>query len=216
MKTRMIAAVIAAVMMTVFLGSGAFAAPKLTVESASIAPGYSGTFNITADNAAGITGAAFTLVYDTEMLDITVTSDFFQTFTEQGFGPAEGLDANGRVDGYDSPLVTNEVSGKGMLIAAANAGPAAEGTDIVLFTLNVGVSETAKAGESYAISIVPTTLNNPAAGYDSAGEQIDLLIEAKADGTFASLLTAEEAAANVTKGIITVGTQPGIGKIAKD
>jgi hypothetical protein len=210
MKTRTITAFVIFTMM-VCLASGAFAAaPKLTVGSASIGPGSSGTVNITVDNAAGITGAAFTLTYDTTALDITVSSDFFGTFAEQGFDPADGLGTDGKVDGFDSPVVTNEVSGTGMRIAAANATAATSGTNVTLFTLNVTVSDTAVENSTYDINITATTLNNTAAGYDAAGEQIDLLIEAKADGTFASLLTAANAAANVTKGTITAkGGKPG-------
>lgn len=206
MKTRTITAFVVFTMM-VCLASGAFAAaPKLIVGSASIDSGESGTVNITVDNATGITGAAFTLTYDTSILDITVTSDFFGTFEEQGFDVADGLGTDGKVDGYDSPVVTNEVS-TGMMIAAANATAATSGTNVALFTLNIAVSDTAIKGSTYDINITATTLNNTAAGYDAAGEQIDLLIEAKADGTFASLLTAANAAANVTKGVITV--EPG-------
>jgi hypothetical protein len=202
MKTRTITACVIFAMLFC-LASGAFAAaPKLTVGSASICPGASGTVNITVDNAAGITGAAFTLTYDTAILDITVSSDFFGTFTEQGFDAADGL-TDGKVDGFDSPVVTNEVSGTGMRIAAANATPATSGTNVTLFTLNVTVSDTAAEDSTYDINITATTLNNTAAGYDAAGEQIDLLIEAKADGTFASLLPASSAAASVTKGTIT-------------
>jgi hypothetical protein len=202
MKTRTITACVIFAMLFC-LASGAFAAaPKLTVGSATVAAGGTTTVNITADNATGITGAAFTLTYDTTALDITVSSDFFGTFTDQGFDATDGLDANGKIDGtYDSPLVQNEIS-TGMMIAAANA-EAADGTNKTLFTLNVTVENATE--DSYDINITATTLKNEAAGYDAAGEQIDLLIEAKADGTFASLLTAANAAANVTKGTIKIG-----------
>jgi hypothetical protein len=205
MKTRTITAFVIFTMM-VCLASGAFAAaPKLTVGSATVAAGGTTTVDITADNATGITGAAFTLTYDTDKLSVTVTSDFFQTFAEMGFDANDGLDADGKVDGtYDSPLVQNGIT-TGMRIAAANA-TAADGTNKTLFTLNIKVSEDATEDDDpYDINITATNLNNPAAGYSAAGEDIDLLIEAKADGTFAPLLTATAAAANVTKGTITIG-----------
>lgn len=203
MKTRTITACVIFAMLFC-LASGAFAAaPKLTVGSASIGAGSSGTVNITADNAEGITGAAFTLTYDTSVLSINVTSTFFDTFANQNFTTEDGLGADNKVDGYDSPLVTNEVSGTGMRIAAANA-TAADGTNKTLFTLEVTVSDTAEDDAAYDINITATTLNNTAAGYSADGEQIDLLIEADGD-TFTPLLKATEVAANVTKGTITVG-----------
>jgi hypothetical protein len=216
MKTRTITAFVIFTMM-VCLASGAFAAaPKLTVGSATVAAGGTATVNITVDNAAGVTGAAFTLTYDTDKLKITVTSDFFGTFAEQGFTPGQdGLGTDGTVDGLDSPLVENDVD-TGKMIAAANAVAAASGTD-VLFTLTVeSLDDTAAEGTPYDINITATTLKNTAAGYDAAGEQIDLLIEAKDDGTFVPLLTATDAAANVNKGTITIGSAVKFGDVDGD
>lgn len=205
MKTRTITACVIFAMLFC-LASGAFAAaPKLTVGSATVAAGGTTTVNITASEAAGITGAAFTVTYDTTALDITVTSDFFGTFAAQGFDAADGLGTDGKVDGFDKPLVTNEVSGTGMRIAAANATAAASGANVVLFALEVkSLDENAAEDTPYDISIIATELTNAAAGYTEPTE-IDLLIEAKADDTFAPLLTATDAAANVTKGTITIG-----------
>jgi hypothetical protein len=175
--------------------------PKLTVGSARISPGNSGTVNITVDNSVGITGAAFTLTYDTSALDITVTSNFFLTFAEMGFGPDEEPDPDSKVHRDDRSVITNEVPGTGMMLAAANA-TAADGTNNILFTLHITVKETA-AECAYDINIIPTTLTNMgAAGYPE-DTQIDLLIEAKDDGSFVTLLTADEAAENITSGTIT-------------
>jgi hypothetical protein len=205
MKTRTITACVIFAMLFC-MASGAFAAaPKLTVGSATVPAGETTTVNITASEAAGITGAAFTVTYDTTALDITVTSDFFGTFAAQGFDAADGLGTDGKVDGFDKPLVTNEVSGTGMRIAAANATAAASGANVVLFALEVkSLDENAAEGTPYDIGIIATELTNAAAGYTEPTE-IDLLIEAKSDSSFASLLTATDAAANVTKGTIKIG-----------
>jgi hypothetical protein len=178
---------------------------RITVGSATVWKGDTARVDITVDDATGITGAAFTIVYDTDKLDMFVTSDFFDTFTEQGFDYYDGMGTDGKVDGFDSPMVTNEVAGTGTIIAATNAATATGGTNTTLFTLEITAAEDVQNGETYDITIIPTTLNNTAAGYDATGEQIDPLIEARDDGSFSALMTSSDLSAAVTNGTLTIG-----------
>jgi len=75
------------------------------------------------------------------------------------------------IDGqqYFQPLLTNlkENSRNHLLVAAAKCRPAESAAEAVLFTLNVSLNHGEPAGV-YDIDIIPTTLDNPDAGYDPA------------------------------------------------
>ena len=137
---------------------------------------------ITASDATGIAGAAFTVQYNTTDLEVTaVDSDFFDTFQNQFAGTPAALTTTVDVDGvtYDQPLVTNpvdEVGLTGMRIAAARALAAADLSNSTLFTLSVRILN---AG-SHPMGITATTIQNAAAGYDTPTE-IPYLIGALAD-----------------------------------
>ena len=173
------------------------AAVTLTVGSETGATDQTLTIPITVSNAETIAGAAFTITYGSA-LSVTVNSDFFDTFYSQfnALDTTEPPDPNGgeyghsifQVTGgdpieipavvdtknYYQPLITNPIS-TGMRIAAARCTPAPEETDAVLFTLNVSLNAGQSAG-AYPITIIPTVLNNTAAGYDTEGEPIHFLI----------------------------------------
>ncbi len=142
-------------------------------------------------------GAAFAQIpgdieYDENIFQLaSVDSDFFGTFASQGFDSS--------VDGYDQPLVFNEVFGKGALIAAARA----EGSGNVLFTLNFIIAEGAAEGD-YDINIAPTVLNSADAGYSPEGEEIDILHGTGDSPDYPVLLSSHTAASSVTKGTVTI------------
>jgi hypothetical protein len=125
--------------------------------------------------AGGIAGAAFTLKHSSE-LTVNVSSTFFETFTTQGFDATDGLDAQGEVDGYASPLVSNSITSPytGTRIAAARYEEKTATTSDALFSLEI----TCSGSGPYSLEIVATKLSNTDAGYDSAGETINLLIGA--------------------------------------
>lgn len=136
------------------------------------------TVDVTVEGG-GIAGAAFTVVYGPHIILNAVDSNFFDTFTGQGLSESDGLDSDGTIDGYDKPLVTNEIDEGATAIAAARATPEDEGRH-VLFTLSFSLKPGASPG-TYPINIRPTVLNNEAAGYDPAGETIDMLIGIDSD-----------------------------------
>jgi len=102
------------------------------------------------------------------------------------------LDAEGKVEGFDKALVTNDITG-GVMVAAANAVAKDVAVDSILFTLTVA--------EDATISIEATNLNNEAAGYLPTGEDIDLLIGAEGD-TYPVMLAAGDVGTNVTGGTV--------------
>jgi len=188
-----------------FATTGAFAATKLTVANAT------GTTDIpvtvTVSDPVGIAGAAFTLNYDITKLSVTkVTSSFFGTFASMGYDNTDGLSTDGKVDTYASPVVVNPAEGgKITKMAAARPTPGTEADGTTLFTLTVDIIDaTAATGATFPITITPTTLNNEAAGYSAAGEQIDLLI--KDDYSVALSKTDATATGNITAGTITMGS----------
>jgi len=164
---------------------------QMAVSSAEGMAGEQVSVEVRVDDGYDILGAAFTVEYDDAVFQLaSVDSNFFGTFASQGFDSS--------VDGYDQPLVFNEVSGKGALIAAARA----EGSGNVLFTLNFIIAEGAAEGD-YDINIAPTVLNNADAGYSPEGEETDILY-GTGDPHDYPVLLSHTAASSVTKGTVTI------------
>lgn len=166
MKTKMITLMVVFAMMV----SPVFAAdPTISLEATGL------TLKINVDDSTDIGGAAFTLKYDDTALSVSeITSPLFDTFVAQGFTAGQdGLGGDGQVDGLDAPLVSNNVSGIGTLIAAASAVPS-DGTETTLF--NVVFQAAEGADGEYTVEVVATELNNTAAGYAETGEVIPLLV----------------------------------------
>lgn len=210
MKPRRAFSIISMLALIVFAASSAFAtAPTpvtLTVGDASVNAKTSNTVSIpvTVDNPSEIAGAAFTVVYDTEDLTLTVDSTFFDTFQSQfsalpGAGipyvdPDDGktyvdityTDKTVKVpttadvgDGtytvtYTQPLVKGEETQMGTMIAAARVQAGA--TNTTLFTLTFDLISAYNG--IYPIEIVPSMINNTDAGYSAAGEPIPYLVGA--------------------------------------
>lgn len=167
-----------------------------------------------ADDATGLAGAAFTIEFnDTVITGAYIESDFFETFETQLTSVDPNHAGPFEADGYDKPLVENALSGTGISVAAARVGekaidPVAPGT--VIFYLNGTISQDTVDG-TYDIRIVPTSLDNTNAGYDAAGEEIDLLIGADATvtdpsavGAFPTLLSVANHDAESSKGTLTI------------
>jgi hypothetical protein len=207
MKTKMM--IMFAVFTAIaFSASGAFAAdPTLTITDAEIAAGGTGTVTITVDDASLLAGASFTLRYTSPLSVTDVESTFFDTFVNQGFTEAHGLDAIGMVDGYSSPIAINDVTGTGTRLAAARKD-GGSGTNAALFTLTVAVDTGATDGDTHDIEIIPTSLSNTNAGYASGGEEIALLVGYDKDAAeeYPKLLDKGATAETVfATGTITVG-----------
>lgn len=119
--------------------------------------------NIQVDDASEIAGASFTVNFD-EGLDLVsdnpITSDFFETFFQQGLTSSESefVTVPGDSKEYYSPLVDNPQTSS-VLIAAARIDNGS-GTNVSIFTLNF----TADPGV-YSVSISQTELTNTDAGY---------------------------------------------------
>lgn len=170
------------------MGAFASGAMAVTVEVDEVSGSSSGVdVPITVSDPTNIAGAAFTLEYDTDAIEITeVSSTFFDTFVNQGFTQADGLDANNMVDGYLSPLVENYITGSGMKISAARKDGASSGSATTLFTLRVRLKNGSE-GVDYPIEIVKTELSNTSAGYSASGEEIPVLYDVDAGGNIGSM-----------------------------
>ncbi|MEA3417724.1 MAG: CFI-box-CTERM domain-containing protein [Thermodesulfobacteriota bacterium] len=131
--------------------------------------------NVTVDNPSQIAGAAFTVLYDTEDLTLTsVTSTFFDTFANQGITPTSVIVGG---ETYTQPLVTNDIPETntmmgGTMIAAARVQAGA--TNTTVFTLTFDLTNAFNG--TYPIMIVPSTINNPDAGWN--GEASPMLVGA--------------------------------------
>jgi len=218
-KSSFIAAILGKVLL---VSTSSFAADvDLTVEDKTGA----GTIDvdITVSDPVGIAGAAFTITYDPDVLEISrVRSRFFDTFAEQFVGTSASGLTSVPVDGttYDQPLISNDVAGAGMMrIAAARAVAEDNSSNDTLFTLSVTLKEGMALG-TYpdAISIVQTELSNTDAGYSSAGEAIPYLIGAIADETVLADAFPEIAVDQIDPGDLTyllqiLGDVDGLGSV---
>ena len=164
------------------------------------------TVDVVVDNPSEIAGAAFTVSYDAQALElVAVESDFFAPFVDQfsqlpGAGtpfvnpqdnktyvpftvgentvyiPAEEI-----IDGvnFTQPVMVGPETATGTSIVAARVVAGEQGNQ-TLFRLTFDVS--AATSGDYDVSIVQTTLNNPEAGYSASGEAVPMLIGALATG----------------------------------
>jgi len=178
---KKIVSIFSALVLMVFMAGGAFAEVNpvnLTLGSATVDISTNSTVSvdITVDDPSQIAGAAFTVLYDTEDLTLTgVSSTFFDTFANQGI-----TQTSVTVDGetYTRPLAINDIPETGMMmggtmIAAARV-QAGETTNSTLFTLTFDLPGSFNG--IYSIMIVPSTINNPAAGWN--GEPSPMLVAA--------------------------------------
>jgi len=123
-------------------------------------------------------GTAFTLEFESglEIVPGSMESSYFDLFQTQ-FEAAE-TDPNpytGLVDGYDQPLVVNnETENSRTRVAAARCIPTSNSTDDKLASFKVQLSNPKTAG-NYSITLKPTVLNNPSAGYNE-DTAIDVLV----------------------------------------
>jgi hypothetical protein len=142
------------------------------------------TVDVMVDQATNIAGAAFTVKYPSDLGFPTVSSEFFETFIDQGFDDSDGLNQDLDGDGtnesimdYSKPLVDSEVTlsgASGVRIAAARyEEKEATPTGTPLFSLKFEGT----IGGPYAIELVATKLDNTQAGYDPP-TTIDLLVGA--------------------------------------
>jgi hypothetical protein len=154
------------------------------------------------DDPQDIAGAAFTVNFNTDALDlIDVESLFFDTFVNQQFTLGEnGLGTDGYVtvggQPFEAPIVFNQILGGARLAGALHTGATIDSSVKTLFTLSFQLKDGASLTD-YPITIEPTVINNPAAGYDTDTE-LDLIIKATVvtedplDMSFEPLLTATD------------------------
>jgi hypothetical protein len=188
--------------------------------------------DVIVDDPSEIAGAAFTVSYDTQALElVAVESDFFAPFVDQfsqlpGAGtpfvnpqdsktyipftvgantvyiPAEEIIEG---ENFTQPVMVGPETAIGSSIVAARV-MAGEQHNPILFRLTFDVSKAAPG--DYEISIVPTVIDNTQAGYSASGEAVPMLIGAMATGAGQDL--TEPAAfpqivvATVHNGTITV------------
>jgi len=174
----------------------------LTVENADVDARLNNTVsvNILVDDPSEIIGAAFTVFYDTNDLDlISVESEFFDTFANQfstlpGAGtpfvdPTDGktyipiTNDEGTVnvpleitidgDAYSRPLLIGPETQTGNKIVAGRV-QAGEQANNVLFTLTFDISSASE--RDYLVQLIQSRINNPDAGYDASGEPIPMLL----------------------------------------
>jgi len=129
-------------------------------------------------NLLKASGTAFTLEFQSglEIVPGSLMSSYFDLFETQ-FETA-GTDPNpytGLVDGYDQPLVVNnETDNSRTRVAAARCTPTSNSTNDKLASFKVQLQNPKTAG-TYSITLKPTVLNNPSAGYE-VDTAIDVLV----------------------------------------
>lgn len=133
---------------------------------------------LTVNDSTGIVGASFMVSFDTSALDVVVSSDFFEPFLKQ-LEDAENLDDAdnfGEIDNlqYDSPVVTNLLSGEGIAVSGLRLD-VADGSNNTLFQLAFTRKEDAPDG-TYLVSIEPLSIANVEAGYPVEGLSVPALI----------------------------------------
>lgn len=170
-------------------GSGVMAA-TLSVGSVEVAKGGELSLPITVSEQSGIAGAAFTLEFDTDVFtNAYMVSDVFNhDLTVYSSYDAATMPA--------VPIVDNPVASTGIRVAAASPEAVTATGEAVLFTLKATVPDTVDA-TGYEVKLVPTVLDNASAGYDPAGEQVDLLIGIDGE-TYPVLLKAPETDSEAT------------------
>ncbi len=152
-----------------FCGAGQ-AVAALTTTGLTLEDAGNGVINVIAADTTDLYGVAFTIVYDSALLnDPEIESDYFPTFTAMSGDTVNypGITDVTSVEGYASPVVTNTVSisgagyDKGVRIAAADA-ISHPGSNVTIFTLTFTAKEE-NAGA--AVSLIQTSITNPDAGY---------------------------------------------------
>ncbi|ETR73697.1 MAG: hypothetical protein OMM_00764 [Candidatus Magnetoglobus multicellularis str. Araruama] len=116
-------------------------------------------------------GTAFTLEFSNGVTIVDVTSKFFDTFTAQFNAVPNGPEPGSYTvpAGYPEPIVTNNDGVSKTMVAAARCTPTAQSSDNELMLIKVKVTEPG------TVTLKPTVLNNPDAGYN-VDTKIDVLV----------------------------------------
>lgn len=189
------------------VSGAAFAATTLTVgetgKTYKAAAGATVAVPIMVNQLAGIAGFAFTVTHGE--LEVTgVTSTAIGTFTDLKYDSTDGLGTDGKVDTYSSPLVFNtDAAGGSTKIAAARPNSLTGTASAALCTVTFKIPADAAKTDTYDVKIVPTSLNNTAAGYAAAGEEIPAVITD--DATYSALLNAADLKTAAPKATVAVG-----------
>jgi hypothetical protein len=130
------------------------------------------------DDAAGLVGAALLVTYDTEELDLEVTSTFFEPIIIQLEEAGAFVNGDPFVDidivADGSAIQTALIPGTGTSILASRILPA-DGSNHTLFELYVSRKDPQGIGV-FDINIEAVTLSNENAGYPPEGQEVDLLV----------------------------------------
>jgi len=171
-------------LITVLISFNSFSASALTLTVGNSAADVGQTVHIsvTVDDPSGISGAAFTLTYDSSLITLTdVQSTFFDFFENQWNAiipvpdPLPPTSVEVESTTYTQPLLKNTGS-SGTLISAARCEPA-DDSNSTLVEISFVLNEGASAG-TYAVSITSSVIHNTDVGYDESGESIPILIGA--------------------------------------
>ena len=100
--------------------------------------------SLSVDDPSEIAGAAFTLTYDTDDIDIVDVDSTFFDYIEDG----------------------GQVAGKGVMVSGAKAQPDGSTTIVAVFSLKVKNS----ARGDYNLGLAQSVVNNTAAGYSTQGD----------------------------------------------
>ena len=159
---------------------------------------------VSAAQSTGIVAAAFSVDYDTNALDVSVESTFFDTFANQYIqsGAFEPRATSVVIDGRTNlqPLVVAAQS-NGLAIAGVRRVPSDKNSE-TLFTLDVALRPGSPGG-LYQIHLQPTAVRLTAAGYPAAGEPLNLLIGRDAlNDSYPIVLGASEASMHLVPGYV--------------
>jgi hypothetical protein len=129
-----------------------------------------------------------------------------------GYSSEDGKGTDGKVDTYERPLVFNtDAAGGTTKIAGAVPAALPGTTTAALCTVTFKIPAGAAKTDTYTVKIAPTSLNNTAAGYAAAGEEIPAIITD--DAAYTALLDAATLKASAA---YTTGTTVGVGGLKGD
>jgi hypothetical protein len=175
MKSLKIKHIISILVTVLFFSSLVYAEPSIELVPGTANENNETDIAVRLKNHTGYTeqlkasGTAFTLEFSDGVTIAEVTSPFFDTFVNQFNAVPDGPEPGSYTvpDGFPAPIVTNDDGVTKTMVAAARCTPTSESNDLMIIKVI--------ATKNGTVTLKPTVLNNPSAGY-TEDTKIDVLV----------------------------------------
>jgi hypothetical protein len=175
MKSLKIKHIISILVTVLFFSSLVYAEPSIELVPGTANENNETDIAVRLKNHTGYTeqlkasGTAFTLEFSDGVTIAEVTSPFFDTFVNQFNAVPDGPEPGSYTvpDGFPAPIVTNDDGITKTMVAAARCTPTSESNDLMIIKVI--------ATKNGTVTLKPTVLNNPSAGY-TEDTKIDVLV----------------------------------------